>query len=300
MALGAQGGNGKVGSVLVVGGGIGGMQAALDLAESGIKVYLVDTKPCIGGVMSQLDKTFPTNDCAMCTMAPRLVEIGRHKDIEIITLADVENIAGRAGNFTVTLNKKPRYINEEKCTGCGLCVTNCPVRNIIYVPTEQAEKIELKPEYKDTVTDIIDEFKGQEGGLISILQNVNFKYNWLPENILRYVAQELDVSLTHIYSVATFYNIFSLKPRGRYIINVCCGTSCHVRGGKKVLQKFQQELNVKVGETTPDMLFTLESIMCLGCCGLSPAIKIGEEIYGQANKIKIPKLLDEYRKEGGY
>ena len=77
----------KVGSALVVGGGIGGMQAALDLAESGIKVYLVDNKPSIGGVMSQLDKTFPTNDCAMCTMAPRLVEIGRHKDIEKITLS---------------------------------------------------------------------------------------------------------------------------------------------------------------------------------------------------------------------
>jgi len=77
--------NGKIGSALVVGGGIGGMQAALDLAEAGIKVYLVDNKPSIGGVMAQLDKTFPTNDCAMCTMAPRLVEIGRHKDIEIIT-----------------------------------------------------------------------------------------------------------------------------------------------------------------------------------------------------------------------
>jgi len=82
--------NKKVGAALVVGGGIGGMQAALDMAESGIKVYLLDNQPSIGGVMAQLDKTFPTNDCAMCTMAPRLVEIGRHKDIEIISLADIE------------------------------------------------------------------------------------------------------------------------------------------------------------------------------------------------------------------
>ena len=83
-----------VGAALVAGGGIGGMQAALDLAEAGIKVYLVEAKPSIGGVMARLDKTFPTNDCAMCTMAPRLVDIGRHKDIDIITLAEVDRIAG--------------------------------------------------------------------------------------------------------------------------------------------------------------------------------------------------------------
>lgn len=116
----------KIGSALVVGGGIGGMQAALDLAASGIKVYLVENKPSIGGVMSQLDKTFPTNDCAMCTMAPRLVEIGRNKDIEIITLSEVEKIEGEPGNFRVVLDKKARYVDESKCTGCGTCVSKCP------------------------------------------------------------------------------------------------------------------------------------------------------------------------------
>ncbi len=116
-----------IGSAMVVGGGISGMQASLDLAESGIKVYLVENKPCIGGIMSQLDKTFPTNDCSMCIMAPKLVEIGRHKDIEIITLAEVERIKGNAGNFQVTLRKKARYILEDKCTGCGECAQECPV-----------------------------------------------------------------------------------------------------------------------------------------------------------------------------
>ncbi|MBM3705358.1 MAG: FAD-dependent oxidoreductase, partial [Actinobacteria bacterium] len=117
----------KVGSVMVVGGGISGMQASLDLAEAGIKVYLVDNKSCIGGMMAQLDKTFPTNDCSMCIMAPKLVEIGRHKDIEIITLADIEKIEGAAGNFNVTLRKRARYILEEKCTGCGECAQQCTV-----------------------------------------------------------------------------------------------------------------------------------------------------------------------------
>jgi len=119
--------NKKIGSVLVVGGGIGGMQASLDLANSGFKVYLVEKSPAIGGVMSQLDKTFPTNDCAMCTMAPRLVEIGRHKDIEIITLSDIENIKGEPGNFTVSLKKRARYIDESKCNGCGECAEKCPI-----------------------------------------------------------------------------------------------------------------------------------------------------------------------------
>jgi heterodisulfide reductase subunit A-like polyferredoxin len=117
----------KVGAALIVGGGIGGMQAALDLAACGIKVYLADSKPSIGGVMSQLDKTFPTNDCAMCTQAPRLVEIGRHKDIEILSLSDVESVKGGPGHFHVALRKRPRYVDISKCTGCGLCFPSCPV-----------------------------------------------------------------------------------------------------------------------------------------------------------------------------
>ncbi len=140
----------SVGAALVVGGGIGGMQAALDLAGAGIKVYLVESKPAIGGVMAQLDKTFPTNDCAMCTMAPRLVEIGRHKDIQILTLSEVERIEGEPGNFTVTIKKQARFIDETKCTGCGACITECPVtlpsefdqgladRKAIYRPFPQA------------------------------------------------------------------------------------------------------------------------------------------------------------------
>ncbi len=116
-----------VGAALVVGGGIGGMQAALDLANVGIKVYLAERSPAIGGVMAQLDKTFPTNDCAMCTMAPRLVEIGRHKDIDILTLSEVEHVDGQPGNFTVRIKQQPRFVMTSRCTGCGACTTECPV-----------------------------------------------------------------------------------------------------------------------------------------------------------------------------
>jgi len=120
-------GNENIGAALVLGGGIGGMQAALDLAECGIKVYLADPQASIGGVMSQLDKTFPTNDCAMCTIAPRLVDIGRHKDIDILSLTELAKVEGEAGHFNVTLKKKARYVDTNKCTGCGVCFAGCPV-----------------------------------------------------------------------------------------------------------------------------------------------------------------------------
>ena len=119
--------SGKVGSVMVVGGGVAGMQASLDLANSGFYVHMVETKPAIGGVMAQLDKTFPTNDCSMCIISPKLVECGRHLNIEIHTLTDVADISGEPGNLTVTLQKQPRYIDQAKCTGCGECANVCPV-----------------------------------------------------------------------------------------------------------------------------------------------------------------------------
>jgi len=120
-------GKSPVGSALVVGAGIAGMQASLDLAESGIKVYLLDKAPAIGGTMSMLDKTFPTNDCAMCIMSPKLVEVGRHLNIELLNCAEVESIAGEPGDLTVTIRQHPRYVDLKKCTGCGDCAAVCPI-----------------------------------------------------------------------------------------------------------------------------------------------------------------------------
>jgi heterodisulfide reductase subunit A-like polyferredoxin len=130
----------KVGAVLVVGGGIGGIQASLDLADSGFKVYLLEKAPSIGGVMAQLDKTFPTNDCSMCILAPKLVSVARHPNIQIITNSDIEKLSGDQGDFTVTIRKGPRYIDEEKCTGCGDCAKVCPIE----LPNEFDEGLSLR------------------------------------------------------------------------------------------------------------------------------------------------------------
>ena len=119
--------NSKVGAVMVVGGGIGGMQAALDLANAGFRVYLVEQSTAIGGRMAQLDKTFPTNDCSMCTISPRLIEVGKHRNIELLTNTDLLAVEGQPGNFQVRLRKRPRYVLLEKCNACGDCLEKCPV-----------------------------------------------------------------------------------------------------------------------------------------------------------------------------
>lgn len=285
----------RVGAALVVGGGVGGMQASLDLAEAGIKVYLIDTKPSIGGVMAQLDKTFPTNDCAMCTMAPRLVEIGRHKDIEIISLAQVEDIKGVPGNFTVTLRKKPRYVKEDKCTGCGTCVANCPVRNEIY----KIEIKEIKLEDKDLtkIIQILERYKSTKENLIAILQDIDSEYRYLPEFILRFLSYKLEIPLSQIFNIATFYTAFSLIPKGKYKISVCLGTACHVRGASRIMQTVERDLNIKVGETTKDMLFSLEAVRCLGCCGLAPVVTINDELYGKMTMVKMNKVIEDIKKK---
>lgn len=285
--------DGKVGAVLVVGAGIAGIQASLDLAEMGFKVYLAEEKPSIGGVMPQLDKTFPTNDCAMCILSPKLVDTGRHPNIELLTNAQVERVAGEAGHFTVAVKKKPRFIDEEKCTGCGVCVNNCPVRNEAHLG--KVPEVKLVEEDLKKITEILEENGSQEEKLVPILQDVNLRYKYLPEDILRYISQVMDVPLSQVYNIATFYNAFSLEPRGRHTIQVCMGTACYVKGGQKILEAFERALNIEVDSTTEDLRFSLERVNCLGCCGQSPVVTVNEDIYGYMKQIKVPGTIKPYR-----
>jgi len=137
-------------AVLVVGGGISGIQASLDLASRGFKVYIVEKSPSIGGRMAQLDKTFPTMDCSMCILAPKMIDCSHHPNVQLLTYSEVKEVKGSAGNFVVKIVRKPRYVDETKCTGCGTCADNCPsevpnefdeglgMRKAIYMPFPQA------------------------------------------------------------------------------------------------------------------------------------------------------------------
>jgi len=137
--------------------------------------------------------------------------------------------------------------------------------------------------------------KGRKGPLMPILQEINARFNYFPETVLKYVSQETGYPLAHIYNIATFYSAFSVKPRGKYTINVCMGTACYVRGSETVMAKFSELLKVKPGETTPDRQFTLNSVRCVGCCGLAPAVVVGEQVHGKAKVTEVSEIINKYR-----
>jgi len=286
--------NGKVGAVLVVGGGIAGMQASLDLAESGYKVYLVEKGPAIGGAMAQLDKTFPTNDCAMCTLAPRLVDCGRHPNIEKLTYSEVLGLEGQAGRFRVHVKKKARSVDPSKCTGCGDCSTGCLVRNRAYFEPPEPEPLGLEPSQLAELDRIVGEREGKPGSIVPVLQDINAKYNWLPPGAVRRVSDVLDVPLARVLRIATFYNLFSFEPRGKHIIRVCQGTACYVKGGRRILRTVKKELGIDVGGTTEDLRFSLEVVSCLGCCGQSPVMTVDSDIYGYLRQNRAAGVLERY------
>jgi len=286
--------NKKVGAALVVGGGIAGMQAALDLAESGIKVYLVDKNPAIGGVMAQLDKTFPTNDCAMCTLAPRMVDCGRHINIEKLTYSEIVDIRGEPGRFRAQIRKKARSVDPTKCTGCEECTQNCLVRYKAYLEPAPVPEPELTPEERSKVMDIINHHRSKVAPLIGVLQDINEEFRYLPAPMLRYVSQDLDIPLAHILKVSTFYSLFSLKPRGKHIITVCQGTTCFVRGAERIMGELKQTLGISPGEVTDDGKFSLETVRCIGCCALAPCVRIDQEVHASIRPSRARDILTGY------
>ena len=164
--------NEKIGAVLVIGGGIAGIQTSLDLAESGQKVYLLESSPAIGGNMARLDKTFPTNDCSMCILSPKIVECGRHRNIELLTLSDFEGIEGVPGHFKIKVRKRARYVDPVKCTGCGLCLENCPTQNMLRKVNEKLIFV-IEPKFKDMVDVLLKKFGTAQDGVMHILQEMN-------------------------------------------------------------------------------------------------------------------------------
>ena len=287
-------GNGKVGAVLVVGAGIAGIQASLDLANSGFKVYLVEKEPAIGGVMAQLDKTFPTNDCAMCTLAPRLVDCGKHPNIEKLTYSELLSLDGQPGHFRARVLKRARSVDEDKCTGCGECMENCLVRNRPYLEPLEVEPLELAPDELAEVDRIITEHEAKQRAVVPMLQDINARYRWLSPGAVGRVSEAVGMPVSRVLRIATFYNMFSLEPRGEHIIRVCLGTACHVKGAARILESLERELDVKAGGTTADGRFTLEAVRCLGCCGLAPVVTVSDDVHGSMTPAKMINALDNY------
>ena len=145
------------------------------------------------------------------------------------------------------------------------------------------------------VCEIIESHGNQRSSLIGILQDIQARMNFLPRKALFQVAKSLDIPMTAIYEVATFYKAFSLEPKGRHTIQVCLGTACHVRGGARILNYLENRLDTKSGGTTGDLAFTLESVNCLGACALGPMMVIDKKYYGKINATKIVSILKKYQ-----
>ena len=151
------------------------------------------------------------------------------------------------------------------------------------------------PEQEERLRKVIEEHKGQPGATMPVLQAAQEIFGYLPEEVQIMVAEGLDIPLSEVYGVATFYSQFSLQPKGEYVCGVCLGTACYVKGSQKVLDKLCSELGVEVGQTTKDGRFTVQATRCLGACGLAPVMMINDEVYGRLTPEDIPDILAKYR-----
>ena len=280
--------------VMVIGAGIAGIQAALDVASAGYEVALVERQASIGGYMSLLDETFPTLDCSQCILTPRMVDIMQSDKITLHSYSEVEQVDGYIGNFKVKIRKKPRSVDMTKCTGCGDCWNNCMARNKITEPVRPALDDGIPAEVIAKVDAILEKYTDQAGMVIGVLQDVQDEFNYLPEDALTYLSRKSEIPLSRLYGVARFFNAFSLKPRGKNIIRVCLGTACHLKGGPRIADAITRELGIENGETTEDDLFTLERVNCLGCCALAPVVEVNGNVHAGVTVGKIPSILAQY------
>jgi NADH-quinone oxidoreductase subunit E len=174
----------------------------------------------------------------------------------------------------------------------------CPTRYEVQLPetVQIARTAYAQATDEEAVADIIYRHREERGNLLPIMLDINRQFNWLPRPALEHVAAELQKPLTEIIRVASFYNAFSLVPRGKHIINICLGTGCFVKGSPQLLERLEKTLKIKHGQTTEDFLFTLEVVRCIGCCALGPALRVGADTYGRVAPEQVPEIIDSYRK----
>ena len=143
--------------------------------------------------------------------------------------------------------------------------------------------------------EVIEQHKDMRGSLISVLHKAQGIFGYLPEEVQAYIAEKMDVPLSEIYGVVTFYSFFSLQPKGKYVIGVCLGTACYVKGAQQVLDKFSEIIGIKPGETSADGLFTLDALRCIGACGIAPAVTINGKVYPKLTVDAVPGVIAEYK-----
>lgn len=151
---------------------------------------------------------------------------------------------------------------------------------------------------EEKVVEIAKRWGSREAFLVEMLQDIQEEYHYIPSEAIEIIAREVGVPVGRLYHLATFFKGFSLKPRGKYVLSVCVGTACHVKGAPRIIDACKRELGIDVGETSEDGLFTLETVRCLGCCGLAAVMTVNEELHGHVTAAKIPRLLKKYKEEG--
>jgi NADH-quinone oxidoreductase E subunit len=158
-----------------------------------------------------------------------------------------------------------------------------------------ASKCNVKPELFDQLKAVIEEHKNEKGPLMPVMHKAQEIFGYPPIEVQNFIAEELNIPLTDVYGVATFYSQFTLEPKGQYNIGVCMGTACYVRGSQQILDKLKDELHVEVGRTTEDGKFTLNATRCLGACGLAPVLMINDDVYGRLVPEDIPDIIKKYK-----
>ncbi len=280
------------GSVLVCGAGIAGIQASLDLSAAGFHVYLVEQSPTIGGTMARLDKTFPTGDCATCTISPKLVACMRDFNIDILTMADVLALDGQAGHFKAKVRLRPRGVDPDKCTGCGDCIEACPVRNRIRTVEPPEPSAPLDEAAEATLRESLARHQGDRGALMPVLQDISRGCGYLPRPMVERAAIALGIPLAAAMRVASFYEEFRFEPPARHLVEVCNGTSCHAGGSARLLRRVEDVLGIGAGQADKAGRFALRTVRCLGLCALSPVMRIDGVGIGQMSLARVPDVLE--------
>ena len=155
-------------------------------------------------------------------------------------------------------------------------------------------KIKLPERKLQELKEVCKSFNNEKGELINVLHKAQGIFGYLPAEVQEVVAKELNVSVAHVYGVVTFYSFFTMIPKGRHPVSICLGTACYVRGAEKVLDEFKKELNINVGQTTPDGKFSLSCLRCVGACGLAPVVLVGEKVYGRVSPEGVKDIISEY------